>query len=220
MLFRSGSISSVTGKDIAMVPVSSALQALQGKATGVQVIQNTGAPGSTTTIKVRGTGTVNDEQPLYVVDGFIVDNIEHINPNDIANIEILKDAASSAIYGSRSANGVVLVTTKKGETGKMKINFDAYTGFSTPWRKINVMNAENYALMRDYVNGTTNYSVDGIMYNSKDPITSEYYFDERKYQRIDTIRNNSPSSWWDAITQVGIKQQYNQIGRASCWERV
>ncbi len=106
-----GSISSVSGKDVNDVPVSSALQALQGKASGVNIIQNSGAPGGATTIKIRGTGTVNDADPLYVVDGFIVDDINHINPNDIANIEIFKDAASSAVYGARAANGVVAITT-------------------------------------------------------------------------------------------------------------
>ena len=85
-----GSISSVAGKDINKTPVSSAVQALQGRATGVNIIQNTGAPGSSTTIKIRGTGTVNDSDPLYVVDGFIVDNIDYLNPNDIENVEIDK----------------------------------------------------------------------------------------------------------------------------------
>ena len=103
-----GSIASVSGEDINDMPVASTLQALQGKASGVNIIQNTGAPGSNTTIKIRGTGTVNDSDPLYVVDGFIVDDIDYLNPNDIANIEIFKDAASSAVYGSRAANGVVL----------------------------------------------------------------------------------------------------------------
>ena len=142
-----GSISSVSGKDLNNVPVASALQALQGKASGVNIIQNSGAPGGATTIKIRGTGTINDADPLYVVDGFIVDDITHINPNDIANIEILKDAASSAVYGARAANGVVAITTKGGEKGKVSVTFDGYVGFSNPWKEINVMNTEEYALM-------------------------------------------------------------------------
>ncbi|HOK35862.1 MAG TPA: TonB-dependent receptor [Paludibacteraceae bacterium] len=204
-----GSISSLSAKDINNVPVPSPLQALQGKAAGVGIIQNTGSPGSTTTIKIRGTGTINDSDPLYVIDGFIVDNINHLNPNDIANIEILKDAASSAIYGARAANGVVLITTKSGEKGRAKISFDNFVSFSKPWKKIAVMDIEQYALVLDYVNGLTNYSVDGKLYYSKDPVTGEFYYDESKFHRIDTIRNNSPANWWDAITQTGIKQQYN-----------
>lgn len=204
-----GSISSVSGKDINNIPVASPLQALQGKAAGVNIIQNTGAPGSNTTIKIRGTGTVNDSDPLYVVDGFIVDGIDHLNSNDIANIEILKDAASSTVYGARAANGVVLITTKGGEKGKMNITFDAFVGFSNPWKKIDVMDIEQYALVQDYINGEYNYSSKGQIYQSKDAATGEFVYDPYKYHVIDTIRNNSPANWWDAITQTGIKQQYN-----------
>ncbi|HQB27427.1 MAG TPA: TonB-dependent receptor [Paludibacter sp.] len=204
-----GSISSIAGEDISSLPISSSVQALQGKAAGVQIVQNTGSPGARTTIKIRGTGTINDSDPLYVVDGFIVDGIEHINPNDIANIEILKDAASGSIYGSRGANGVVLITTKKGTAGKLKINFDSYVGFSNPWRKIEVMGVEDFAVMRDYVEDRTSYSADGKVYYSKDPSTGELVYDAGKFQRIDSLKRNSPDSWWDAIIQTGVKQQYN-----------
>ncbi len=202
-----GSISSVSGKDINDVPVSSALQALQGKATGVNIIQNTGAPGSATTIKIRGTGTVNDSDPLYVVDGFIVDDIDHINPNDIANVEVFKDAASSAIYGARAANGVVAITTKSGQEGKVKVTFDAYAGISEPWKKIDVMGVEDYALMLDYINASTTYSADGQLYMTKQPDGTLVY-DDYKKGLIDAIKADSPGNWWDAITQTGVKQQY------------
>jgi len=204
-----GAISSVSGKDINNVQVASPLQALQGKASGVNIIQNTGSPGSSTTIQIRGIGTVNDADPLYVVDGFIVNSIEHLNPNDIENVEVLKDAGSSAVYGARGANGVVLVTTKSGEKGKNKITFDYSSGLSTPWKKINVLDIEQFALVQDYINGESNYSTDGKLYYSKDATTQALYYDENKFQRIDTIRRNSPANWWDAITQTGIKQQYN-----------
>lgn len=203
-----GSISSVSGKDINDVPVSSALQALQGKASGVNIIQNSGAPGGATTIKIRGTGTVNDADPLYVVDGFIVDDITHINPNDIANVEIFKDAASSAVYGARAANGVVAITTKSGEKGKVSVTFDGYVGFSNPWKTIDVMGTEDYAMMLDYINGTSLYSADGRPYQTKQP-DGTYKFDAHKKFLVDTIRANSPSNWWDAISRTGIKQQYN-----------
>ena len=204
-----GAISSVSGKDINNVPVASPLQALQGKAAGVNIVQNTGAPGGNATIKIRGTGTINDADPLYVVDGFIVDEINHLNPNDIASLEILKDAASSAVYGARAANGVVVITTKSGEKGDTKITFDTFVGVSNPWKKIDVMNIEQFALMQDYINGLTNYSTEGKLYYSKNPDTQELYYDQSKFHRIDTIRNNSPENWWDAITQTGFKQQYN-----------
>lgn len=203
-----GSISSVNGKDINNTPTSSVLQAMQGKAPGVNIIQNSGAPGGATTIKIRGTGTVNDADPLYVVDGFIVDDITHISPNDIANIEIFKDAASSAIYGARGANGVVVITTKSGESGKAKVTFDTYVGVSNPWKKIDVMETEDYALMLDYINGSSIYSADGQLYYSRDN-DGGYVFDDHKKFLVDTIRANSPANWWDAITRTGIKQQYN-----------
>ena len=203
-----GSISSISGKDVNDVPVASALQAMQGKASGVNIIQNSGAPGGNTTIKIRGTGTVNDSDPLYVVDGFIVDGIDHINPGDIANVEIFKDAASSAVYGARAANGVVVITTKSGEAGKTKITVDGYVGISNPWKKIEVMDAANYALMTDYMGGIGNYSADGRLYYNKDA-DGNYVYNETKYHAIDTIRRNSPGNWWDAITRTGVKQQYN-----------
>ncbi len=203
-----GSISSISGKDVNNTPTSSVLQSLQGKASGVNIIQNSGAPGGATTIKIRGTGTVNDADPLYVVDGFIVDDITHLSPNDIANIEIFKDAASSAVYGARAANGVVSITTKSGEQGKTSVTFDSYVGFSNPWKKISVMDTENYALMLDYINGQSVYSADGKMYQTK-TADGRYEYDAHKAFLVDTICSNSPANWWDAITRTGIKQQYN-----------
>ncbi|MBQ8046877.1 MAG: TonB-dependent receptor [Prevotella sp.] len=212
-----GSISSISGKDINSMPVSSTLQAMQGRAAGVSIIQNTGAPGSKTTIQIRGLGTVNDADPLYVVDGFIVDNIEYLNPNDIENIEVFKDAASSAVYGSRAANGVVAITTKSGKEGKVKITYDGYAGISNPWKTIDVMNADNYALMLDYINNTSNYSADGRLFMSRDqqigedangrPIYS-YVYDDHKQLLLDTIHNNSAGNYWDAITRTGFKMQH------------
>ena len=202
-----GSISSVSGKDVNDVPVSSALQALQGKASGVNIIQNSGAPGGATTIKIRGTGTVNDADPLYVVDGFIVDNIDHINPNDIANIEIFKDAASSAVYGARAANGVVSITTKGGEKGKVTVTFDGYAGFSNPWKKIDMMGMEDYAVLMDYINGTTRYSADGVLNMSKKE-DGTLELDPAKADAMSLYHQRGKENWYDAISRTGVKQQY------------
>lgn len=205
-----GAISSVDSKALTQAPVANAVQALEGRAAGVQVMTNTGAPGGSTTIKVRGTSTINNSDPLYVVDGFIVDNIDHLSPYDIENIEILKDASSSSIYGARSANGVVLITTKQGKSGKPRVSLDAYWGISHPWKTIDVMGVEDFALMRDYNTGQSNYSVDGRLYYSKNA-DGEYYFDENKFHNLDTIMSNpaTPKTWWDAVTRTGFKQQYN-----------
>ena len=202
-----GSIASVAGKDINDMPVTSALQALQGRAAGVNIIQNTGAPGGKTTIKIRGTGTVNDADPLYVVDGFVVDDIDYLNPNDIENVEIFKDAASSAIYGSRAANGVVAITTKSGREGKTRVSYDGYIGFSNPWKKIDVMGPEEYALMSDYLTGNNRYSYQGELYMSPDA-SGQPVYDPAKAFELDTIRSNSAGNYWDAITRTGLKQQH------------
>lgn len=203
-----GSISSVSAKQLNDVPVASALQAMQGKAAGVNIIQNTGAPGGNTTVKIRGTGTINDAEPLYVVDGFIVDNINHINPDDIENVEIFKDAASSAIFGARAANGVIAITTKSGVEGKVKITFDTYVGISNPWKKIDVMGVEDYALMRDYVEGRSQYSYKGQLYMTPG-VDNVPVYDDHKYFLVDTIRRSSPERWVDAVTRTGVRQAYN-----------
>jgi len=127
-----GAISSVSAKTIESTPVVSLDQALQGRAAGVQVTNNDASPGGNITILIRGTGSLatNGNGPLYVVDGYPVDagGINNINPNDIASIDVLKDASSTAIYGIRAANGVVLVTTKKGKKdGGVQVSIDAYT---------------------------------------------------------------------------------------------
>ncbi len=124
-------ISSVNGKQIQNLPVASPIALLQGRTAGVQIVQNSGAPGATNfTIRVRGTTSINaGNNPLYVVDGLPFEgNSSDINPNDIESMEILKDAAASAIYGSRAANGVVLITTKRGKSGKAAISFNYYKG--------------------------------------------------------------------------------------------
>lgn len=161
-----GAITSVSGDDLKNVPATGIDQALQGKAAGVEVISNSGAPGSPMTVRIRGMGTINSgKEPLYVVDGFIMgdqsfgkeggnvpDNkagIGFIDPNEIESVEILKDASAAAIYGSRGANGVVLITTKKGKAGSAKINFDGYKGVQTLYKKYDIMNAEEF---RNYSN--------------------------------------------------------------------
>lgn len=202
-----GSISSVSGKEINDIPVSSTLQALQGRAAGVNIIQNTGAPGSATTIKIRGTGTINDADPLYIVDGFVVGNIDYLNPNDIENIEIFKDAASSAVYGSRAANGVVAITTKSGKEGKNHVVYDGYIGMSRPWRKINVMGIEDFALMQDYIHSSTIYSTNGQLYMTRQ-VDGTLLYDKNKYNLIDTVRHNGVRDWWDAIIHTGLKTQH------------
>jgi TonB-linked SusC/RagA family outer membrane protein len=141
-----GSISAIKSEEISRLPSPDVTQSLQGRVSGVQVTSGSGAPGSGTTIRIRGVGTLNNANPLYVVDGMLLDDIDFINPNDVESIEVLKDASATAIYGSRGANGVIIVTTKQGTFDKeMTINVDAYTGVQNVASKIDLVNARQFA---------------------------------------------------------------------------
>lgn len=145
-------ISSVSTKDLDERPIVSAGQAIQGKAAGVSVIQPNGAPGGELSIRVRGTTSFNgSNDPLYVVDGVPVDNINFLSPNDIASMDILKDASSAAIYGSRAANGVIIITTKAGTQGDAKITFNTQFGFNKVSNKIKPLNTEQYRELQNEI---------------------------------------------------------------------
>lgn len=138
-------ISKVTGDNLNLTKPSRIEDALKGKISGVQITQSSGQPNSDSKIRIRGIGTVNNSDPLYIVDGMQVGGgINYLNPTDIASVEILKDAASAAIYGTRGANGVVLVTTKSGSSGKTTVNYDFSYGWQNPWKKKAVLNAQEY----------------------------------------------------------------------------
>lgn len=164
-----GSVASVRSEQLRAMPVTSVDQALQGRAAGVQVVQTSGVPGAGTNIRVRGTTSVNaSSEPLYVIDGMLINNDQNemaiasrgprisplasLNPGDIESVEILKDASATAIYGSRGANGVVLITTKKGKTGEGQISFDMYYGVQEPSRKLELLNAEQFASLVNEAN--------------------------------------------------------------------
>ena len=142
------SISKVDGDALNKVRASTVNDAIKGKVSGVQITQASGQPGSGSQIKIRGIGSVNNSDPLYIVDGMPVDGgIDYLNPNDIQSVEILKDAASAAIYGARAANGVVLVTTRNGEKGRASLNYSGSYGWQNPWRKKEVLNATEYMII-------------------------------------------------------------------------
>lgn len=138
-------ISKVTAEDLNSTSSTRVEDALKGKISGVQITQSSGQPGSDSKVRIRGIGTVNNSEPLYIVDGMPVDGgIDYLNPVDIQSVEILKDAASAAIYGARAANGVVLVTTKSGLVGKATISYDVSYGWQNPWKKKSVLDATAY----------------------------------------------------------------------------
>ncbi|UHG93927.1 SusC/RagA family TonB-linked outer membrane protein [Spirosoma oryzicola] len=142
-----GALASVSSKELNAFPVVNAAQGLAGRAAGVQVIQNSGAPGSNISIRVRGGNSLlGNNEPLYVVDGFALSGSPTtINPADIESIEVLKDASATAIYGSRGANGVVLITTRTGKSGSNRVNIDSYVGFQQVRKKLSLLNATEFA---------------------------------------------------------------------------
>lgn len=147
------SISQISADDLKNTSTPRVDNALQGLVSGVQVTTSSGQPGASSRIRVRGTGTINNSDPLYIIDGMPVDGgIDYLNPSDIASIEILKDAASGAVYGARAANGVVLVTTKSGKEGKVKVTYDFSYGWQRPWRERKLLDGTQYATLMNEAN--------------------------------------------------------------------
>lgn len=178
-------VSVVSTEDLAQRPIMSAAQALAGKAAGVQVIQPSGSPGAGVTVRVRGATSVQaSNEPLYVVDGIPTDNISDLSANDITSMQVLKDASSAAIYGARAANGVVLITTKRGKEGISKVSFSAYAGFSKLGRKIDALNTEQYKELMQELSAVT----------TAVPIIPE---SETRY-----------TDWTDTFFKTGINQNY------------
>ena len=151
-----GSTVQVKGDDITALNTVSALGALQSQTPGVNITANNGQPGEGFKVNIRGLGTVGDSEPLYVIDGVAGGDINSLNPSDIESIDVLKDAASAAIYGARAANGVILVTTKQGKEGKMQVTFDAYYGWQNLYKRPATLNAQEVMALADesaFVNG-------------------------------------------------------------------
>jgi TonB-linked SusC/RagA family outer membrane protein len=188
-----GSVSSVQGVDIARIPVSTAAEAMTGKMAGVQVVTTEGSPDADINIRVRGGGSITqDNSPLYIVDGFPVNSISDIPGSTIQSIDVLKDASSTAIYGARGANGVIIVTTKGGSEGKVKVNYNAYYGFKKVADHLNSLSVE------DYMKWQYEYSL-----LSGNQSNYEKYFG--LYQDIDLYNGQPKTNWYDQV--------FGQIGR-------
>lgn len=184
-----GSVANVKGADIAKQPVLTATQAIQGRVAGVQIISS-GDPNSSPTVRIRGVGTMlGGAAPLYVVDGVITDDIRNINSADITSMDILKDASATAIYGMRAANGVLLITTKKGRTGKMIVAYDGSVGVKEIARLVNMAGANQYA---NYVNEASVY------YGSGDSLIKSAQ-----------LAAGANTDWYDAITKKSLIQNHN-----------
>ena len=153
-----GAVSSIKGKDITRVPTANVEQALQGKVSGVYVAPSSGAPGAGAVVRIRGTGTLNNANPLYVIDGMITYDASNVNPEDVESIEVLKDASAAAIYGSRGANGVILITTKGGKAReKAIITASGYYGIQEVTKTIDMLNAAEFASAYNDLRGQLYY---------------------------------------------------------------
>ena len=156
-----GATVQVKGEEIAKLNTTSALEAMQSSTPGVQITQSSSQPGKGYKVYIRGIGTTGDSQPLYVIDGVAGGDINAINPNDIESIDVLKDAASAAIYGSRAANGVILVTTKQGKEGKIELSYNGAIGWSNAYKRPQLLNAQQYmTIMDEYTFNTAGTKLD------------------------------------------------------------
>ncbi len=153
-----GSIASVKGKDINNLPTRSVAESLQGRVAGVEVVKDDGSPGAQSTIRIRGVSSLNNPDPIYIIDGVRSSSGSSFNMQDIETIDVLKDASAASIYGASAAGGVIIITTKKGKSGTMKVNFNAYTGISKPILN-DLLNRDNFviakaATLKDVTNGS------------------------------------------------------------------
>ncbi|MBL0009499.1 MAG: TonB-dependent receptor [Saprospiraceae bacterium] len=192
----SSAISTVKAENINHLPLSGLDQALQGQAAGVQVTQTTGAPGDDIAVRIRGAGTLGNTHPLYIIDGVpTTGNINMFSISDIESIEILKDAASASIYGSRSANGVIVITTKKGKKGTPVFNFDSYYGIQEANRLPDLLNTEEYLLIRNEAINNAN--------SLRDPIRQ---LDTYDVAILDTL---GEVNWLDEVFNSAPTQRYS-----------
>ncbi len=192
-----GSVGSISRKDIGDVSVANVEQMIQGRIAGVDVMNNTSYPGAGTSIKIRGVGTIYNSDPLYVIDGMAGD-INSVSQYDIESIEILKDASATSIYGARAANGVVLVTTKRGQKGNVKVNLNAYTGVAQAATKLDLLNADQYIDLVTELN--PNFFRDAKRFTS----TAEGGLGMSE-QWARTTRTNM----WDEVYRNALQQEYN-----------
>jgi len=186
-----GATTQLKGDDIAKLNTTNPLQAMQGQTPGVNITTTSGQPGSSMKVQIRGIGTTGNSAPLYLIDG-VGGDISTLNPADIESVDVLKDAASAAIYGAQAANGVVLVTTKRGKEGRAQVSFDGYYGWQTIARKPNLLNAEQYKTIMDEYAINNNMAV-----NDWDSMAST--------QGVDT-------DWFDQIASTPAALQSYNIG--------
>jgi TonB-linked SusC/RagA family outer membrane protein len=211
-----GAISTVNVEDLAKQNENNPIKAMQGKVPGMNISAD-GAPSGSATVRIRGIGTMNNNDPLYIIDGVPTKaGMHELNGNDIESIQVLKDAASASIYGSRAANGVIIITTKKGKEGKVKVDFDASVSVQNYVHKMDVMNAEEFGrtMWQAFVNDGLDPNNNGLGYrydwgyNQQNvPVLNKMTMS--KYLDADGKTPASDTDWFKKTTRTGVIQQYN-----------
>ena len=196
-----GATVQVKGEDLSKLNTTNALEAMQSQSPGVQITQSSSQPGKGFNVYIRGKGTIGDTSPLYVIDGVAGGNLDGINPNDIESIDVLKDAASAAIYGSRAANGVILVTTKQGKEGKVEITYNGAMGWSNVYKRPQLLNAKQYMTI-----------IDEFTFNTS---TAAKYMEWAKWvpqDVLDRVSNGwEGTDWWGAFENKNAQQQNHSV---------
>ena len=211
------SVASVKTKDMLKVPTSDVGEMLRGKAAGVQVTTNSGGPGSSSTIRIRGDRTLSgNDEPIVIADGVVIGSINDVNANDIASLEILKDAAAQSIYGARASNGVILITTKKGKIGKAKISYSGFSGIQTINRNFDIYNGDEFAQLKREAARTDNkdvYRPDSEVFSSSElaSVQSGEYIDWEKYMITTGFQNNQNLTVSSATENSSIFTSLNYI---------
>ena len=211
-----GSVSVVKTDDIAKQNENNPLKAMQGRVPGMNISAD-GSPSGSATVRIRGIGTLNNNDPLYIIDGVPTKSGMHeLNGNDIESIQVLKDAASASIYGSRAANGVIIITTKRGKEGKVKVNFDASIAMQNYTNKLDVLNTKEFGqvMWQGYVNDGLDPNQNGLGYkydwsydNNGVPVLNGITMN--KYLDAAGTTPAANTDWFDITTRTGIIQQYN-----------
>lgn len=194
-----GATVQVKGEDIAKLNTTNALEAMQSSTPGVQITQSSSQPGKGYKVYIRGMGTTGTASPLYVIDGVAGGNLDGINPNDIESIDVLKDAASAAIYGARAANGVILVTTKQGKAGKIELSYNGAIGWSNVYKRPQLLNAQQYMnIIDEYTFNKSGNKFDFSAYVPQDI--------------LDKVANGwEGTDWWDVFTNKNAVQQNHSV---------
>jgi TonB-linked SusC/RagA family outer membrane protein len=200
-----GAISKIQSEELNQLGTVHLATAMQGRLSGVQVIAQSGEPGEKINIRIRGTGTINNSDPIYVVDGMPTDDISYLSPGDISSIEVLKDASATAVYGSRGANGVVLISTMKGKTGEQDatIQVHSYFGIQEAWKLLDMCNAMEYARLRLQAYENDGYSID------RSEVLNESMYKEINKLNYIIDREYTGTNWQEEVLRKAFTQSHN-----------